>query len=130
MSEREKKTQEYRPLQNELSNGIFPKGSIAEKTSRGGKKYYYLATYSKDTKKNITKWIKKTELFATKELVNRRKYLETTIRNLLQEIETIDKMLKPLNKHLEKNSVITKLNEITPDQPPTQEKSTQKTPII
>ena len=75
--------------QDELAK--LPKGTISAKTTNG-KVYHYLKY--RDGKKVVSRYIKRDELDAVRDQVERRRHIETMIRSLNQEREIAEKILE------------------------------------
>jgi len=84
----------------------LPKGSIVTKTGAYGE-YFALVYYCEERKSGRTKYLGKEEdkISALRVQIDRRKYLEKSLRAFAKDLDAIEKMLKPANKRIQQESV-------------------------
>ena len=81
----------------------LPHGVIITK-NRNGKELYYLAYYNKVTKKNIQDAVKKKDLSTTQAQLVRYNQLKASLKELNEDLITLEKALGEFNKRLEKST--------------------------
>ena len=90
----------------------LPNGVIISKKIRG-EEYFGISYYDNITKKQKQKHLKKgTNLSKIQEQLDRHKILKKALQELEQDLETIEKMLKPAQKHIQQGNVRESLNEV------------------
>jgi len=103
MIRKEEALQLQKQYEEEISQ--LPKGNIILRNTGGKKKYYYLNYYCAETKKNLQKYIGNDESVATmKTQTEKRRALEKSLIELTKELDVIEKMLKPAQKHIEQGN--------------------------
>jgi len=102
--EKEKNLRMQEKYRKELAQ--LPKGSILPR-KRGSYEYFEINVYCPDAKRGVLKHIGKDKAVVDelRQKINRRRYLEKEIRELNRELETIERMLRPAQKHLEQPSL-------------------------
>jgi hypothetical protein len=108
----EKKNYMQMKEQYENQINILPKGSIFIK-KRNSKEYLYFSCVS-DNGKFVNKYIGKntdSNRAIVQEQLDKRNQLKVMLKNLVKDIETIDKMLKPALKHIQQQSTREKLKQ-------------------
>ena len=112
-TERDSKLKTQEEYKNRIAK--LPKGSISKKDFGYGV-YYYLSYQSSETKKPSTKYVgKESVALAMQEQIEERQTLEKKLRVLNQELEVIEKMLRPAKKYLERGNIAEKLKEVRED---------------
>ena len=108
-TEKNEKLQTQRQYQEEVTS--LSKGSVVKRTGAYGD-YYVLTYYSEEIKKGRTKYIgnDKKIISALQVQIERRRFLEKELRQIREDLKTIDKMLEIANKRIQKTSPLSELS--------------------
>lgn len=126
IDEKNMKMQLQEKLKIELAE--LPKGKLRPRKTGGKKTYYYHEWYCEKSKKCRSKYVPMERVVNLQAGLDKRNQMEDDIEMLVNDVQIIDQVLKPLQKHLNQKSAIANLKTASAEQPPTQAQSPETPP--